>query len=223
MPDSIAAFLGPTLVAVAALMPIVNPIGTAPLFLSMSADLPSHARHLLARRVAINAFLLLVAAMLAGSHILEFFGISIPIVRVGGGLLVIANGWRLINAEDRLDDVTPSPREAWERELGPRAFYPLTFPLTVGPGSISVAVTLGARLTDRGGIADLVSETVAVAVIAVTVFLSYRFSSRLVVSLGTTGTSVFLRLSSFILLCVGVSIFWSGLAALIGELRQAAP
>ena len=81
-------------------MPIVNPLGSAPIFLSMTADLPTAARRMLPRRVAWNSFLLLSAAMLAGSHVLHFVGISVPIVRVGGGLLVIANGWRLLNAAD---------------------------------------------------------------------------------------------------------------------------
>ena len=198
-------------------MPIVNPIGSAPLFLSMSADLPSHGRHLLARKVAVNAFILLVAAMLVGSHILRFFGISIPIVRVGGGMLVMANGWRLINADE--SPRAPNVCDAWNRDLAQRAFYPLTFPLTVGPGSISVAVTLGARLSGIAALQDLVSELLAVATIALIVFLSYRFASRLIGSLGETGTSVFLRLSSFILLCVGVAIFWSGLAELIRGLE----
>jgi multiple antibiotic resistance protein len=217
--ESLLVIVRSMLVTVAALLPIVNPVGMAPLFLSMTADLPAHGRHVLARKVAINAFVLLIAAMLLGSHILGFFGISIPIVRVAGGLLVIANGWRLINAEDTTHDQTPSPRDAWEREIGRRAFYPLTFPLTTGPGSVSVAVTLGARLTESGAGLDLISELVAVAVVAVMVFLSYRFASRLVYSLGPTGTSVFLRLSSFILLCIGVAIFWSGLEALIRGLR----
>lgn len=218
MPEPLSAILGPTFVAIAALMPIVNPLGSAPLFLSMTADLPAAARRAIAWRVALNTFLMLIGAMLVGSHILEFFGISIPVVRVAGGLLVIASGWRLINVEDAPHEATPGPREVWERELGPRAFYPLTFPLTVGPGSISVAVTLGARLTNRGTVQDLISEIIAVVVLALAVFFSYRFASRLVASLGATATSVFLRLSSFILLCVGVSIMWSGLAALIREL-----
>src|SRR5689334_7998860 len=132
MAETLLVIIRPMLVTVAALMPIVNPVGTAPLFLSMSADLPTHARHVLARKVAINAFVMLIGAMLIGSHILGFFGISIPIVRVAGGLLVIANGWRLINAEDTPHDQMPSPQDTWEREVGRRAFYPLTFPLTTG-------------------------------------------------------------------------------------------
>src|SRR5215467_6663418 len=112
--------------AVAALMPIVNPLGSAPIFLSMSADLPTAARRQLSRRVAWNSFLLLAAAMLIGSHVLRLFGISVPIVRVGGGLLVIANGWRLLNAEDAPSATKQSVESAWEREVARRAFYPLT-------------------------------------------------------------------------------------------------
>jgi multiple antibiotic resistance protein len=95
---NLAEIARPATLAVAALMPIVNPLGSAPIFLSISADLPTMARRQLARQVAWNSFLLLAAAMLIGSHVLRLFGISVPIVRVGGGLLVIANGWRLLNA-----------------------------------------------------------------------------------------------------------------------------
>src|SRR5262249_33843174 len=117
--------------AVAALMPIVNPLGSAPIFLSMTADLPLAARRVAPRRVAWNSFLLLSAAMLTGSHVLHFFGISVPIVRVGGGLLVMANGWRLLNAADMPPQEKLASVVAWEREVARRAFYPLTFPLTV--------------------------------------------------------------------------------------------
>ena len=161
--------------AVAALMPIVNPLGSAPIFLSMTADLPTAARRMLPRRVAWNSFLLLSAAMLAGSHVLHFFGISVPIVRVGGGLLVIANGWKLLNAADVPPAETLPPAVAWEREVSRRAFYPLTFPLTVGPGSLSIAITLGAGISTRptAGALDVLSDLIGVAIVALSVSLSY--------------------------------------------------
>ena len=138
------AALEAILVTVAALLPIVNPLGSAPIFLAHSADLPPAARTHLAWVVARNALLLLVAAMLAGSYVLAFFGISIPIVRVAGGLVVLATGWQLLHAGDELDAPPAATSDAWRRETARRGFYPLTFPLTVGPGSISVAITLGA-------------------------------------------------------------------------------
>jgi multiple antibiotic resistance protein len=216
----IAEIVRPAIFAVAALMPIVNPLGTAPIFLSMSADLPTVARRALSRQVAWNCFLLLAAAMVVGSHVLRLFGISVPIVRVGGGLLVIANGWRLLNAEEAPSLDKPPVTEAWEREVARRAFYPLTFPLTVGPGSISIAITLGAGLSTRAttGIADFVTDLIGVAIVALSVYLSYRFASRLISFLGDTGAAVFLRLSSFILLCVGVSIMWGGISDLLQPL-----
>jgi multiple antibiotic resistance protein len=220
MPN-IADIVRPASLAVAALMPIVNPLGSAPVFLSMSADLPTMARRRLSRQVAWNSFLLLAAAMLVGSHILRLFGISVPIVRVGGGLLVIANGWRMLNAEGAPSPNRETVENAWEREVARRAFYPLTFPLTVGPGSISIAITLGAGISTRPttGVVDLVTDLIGVAVVAVSVYLSYRFASRLIAFLGETGAEVFLRLSSFILLCVGVSIMWGGIADLVQSLR----
>jgi multiple antibiotic resistance protein len=213
------AYANIVLFTLAALLPIVNPLGSAPIFLSMTADLPPDARRRLARVVARQAFLLLLAAMLIGSYVLKLFGVSLPIVRVGGGLLVAANGWRLLNAESS-QSTDARPIDAWEREVARRAFYPLTFPLTVGPGSISIAITLGARAPSRGlwSTGEFIAELVGVALIALIVFLSYRFSTRVIAYLGETGTAVFLRLSAFILLCVGVSIVWSGVVDLVRPL-----
>jgi multiple antibiotic resistance protein len=216
----VAEIVRPALLAIAALMPIVNPLGSAPIFLSMSADLPTEARRALSRQVAWNSFLLLAAAMVVGSHVLRLFGISVPIVRVGGGLLVIANGWRLLNEDEAPAPDKPALKDTWEREVARRAFYPLTFPLTVGPGAISIAITLGAGLSTRSttGVTDLVTDLIGVAFVALSVYLSYRFASRLISFLGDTGAAVFLRLSSFILLCVGVSIMWGGISDLLQPL-----
>jgi multiple antibiotic resistance protein len=217
---TIEEIVRPASLAVAALMPIVNPLGSAPMFLSTSADLPTMARRRLSLQVARNSFLLLAAAMLVGSHVLRLFGISVPIVRVGGGLLVMANGWRMLNAKGGPPSDNIVVEHGWEREVDRRAFYPLTFPLTVGPGSISVAITLGAAIASRPstGIMDVVTVLVGVAVVAIAVYLSYRFASRLIANLGDTGAEVFMRLSSFILLCVGVSIMWGGFVDLVGAL-----
>jgi len=223
MQAQLTEFANSVLFTLAALLPIVNPVGSAPIFLSMTADLPLDARRRLATIVGRNSFLLLTAAMLVGSHVLRMFGVSLPIVRVGGGLLVTAAGWKSLDAEH---PETPSNRpasDAWEREMTRRAFYPLTFPLTVGPGSISVAITLGARVAavGWGATIDLVAQLFGVVLAALTVFLSYRFASRVIGRLGETGAIVILRLSSFILLCVGVSILWSGIVDLIRPLIAA--
>jgi multiple antibiotic resistance protein len=217
-----AAALESIFITLAALLPIVNPLGTAPIFLAMSADLPGQGRRHLATVVARNAFIMLAAAMLVGSYVLAFFGISLPVVRVAGGFVVVGAGWRLLHAGHVDDEEERGTRgtqvaEAWRRELARRGFYPLTFPLTVGPGSISIAITLGAR--DVGDPATramfVVADLIGIALITLSIYLSYRFASRLIASLGETGTNVFLRLSAFIMLCVGVSILWGGIVGLI--------
>jgi multiple antibiotic resistance protein len=217
---SIADFVRSVSLPVAALMPIVNPLGSVSSFASITAGLSPTAIRRLSLQVGRNSFLLLAAAMLVGSHVLRLFGISVAIVRVGGGLLVMANGWRMLHdpgepAPDKMELAT-----AGEPGAAKRAFYPLTFPLTVGPGSISVAITLGAGISSRptAGVIEVVTDLAGVAVVALSVYLSHRFASRLIGGLSETASEVFLRLSSFILLCVGVGIMWSGIVELVREL-----
>lgn len=137
--------LGAITLIVAALLPVVNPLGDAPLFLSMTEGCDGSTRSELARRIAIYGFGLLLGSMLFGSFVLRLFGLSIPIVQVGGGAVVCALGWRLLNADgSRPANVTMDATQARRIALG-RAFYPLTLPLTIDAGVISVAVTIGAN------------------------------------------------------------------------------
>jgi multiple antibiotic resistance protein len=206
------------LLVYAALFPIVNPIADAPLFLGLTQFCTDDQRNLLARRVAVNSFFLLVGSLFVGSHVLEFFGISLPVVRVGGGLVVTAFGWKLLNAEPESTTADGAPVKTL-----PDPFYPLTMPLTVGPGSISVAITLGSqrpKITGLEHFALLATGAIAgTATLALTVYLSYRFAQRLVKVLGPGGTQVVVRLSAFILLCIGIQILWSGVSELVASLR----
>jgi multiple antibiotic resistance protein len=209
------------LLAYAALFPIVNPIGGAPIFLALTQHLPPAARRSLAMRIAINGFCLLVGSLFIGSHVLEFFGITLPVVRIGGGLVVTAFAWKLLNEDSNA--VERKASEAGDRETADPAldaFYPLTMPLTVGPGSISVAITLGSQRPkipeNFENLAVLAAGAVAgVFALAATIYVCYRFADRIVAALGTSGTNVLTRLSAFILLCIGIQILWNGYSALI--------
>jgi multiple antibiotic resistance protein len=134
-----------------ALFPIVNPLGGSPVFLALTKDYPESARRILARKVAINSFVLLIASFLVGTHVLAFFGISIPVVQVGGGMMVIANGWALLRQKEDADRGSEVKKKVNLQDIFKNAFYPFTLPLTVGPGSISVAVTLGANIPRHFG------------------------------------------------------------------------
>jgi multiple antibiotic resistance protein len=196
------------LLVFAALFPIVNPLGGAPIFLAMTADYTPAERASLARRVTVNAFFLLMASVATGTYVLEVFGLSVPVVQVGGGLVVSALGWRLLQDPSAIDAPTAT---AAPRARNP-AFYPLTMPLTVGPGSISVAITIGANHPDsvRSLLINVPATLIGVSLVAATVFVAYRYADRVSRVIGETGMSVLLRLSAFILLCIGVRIVRNG-------------
>jgi multiple antibiotic resistance protein len=204
------------LLVFAALFPIVNPLGGAPIFLAMTVQYTPAERASLARRVTINAFFLLLASVATGTYVLEFFGLSVPVVQVAGGLVVSTLGWRLLQ--------DPSATDAPEATAAPRnrnpAFYPLTMPLTVGPGSISVAITIGANYPDsvRSLLINAPATLVGVTLVSATIFVAYRYADRVSRVIGETGMSVLLRLSAFILLCIGVQIVWNGASALLRSL-----
>ena len=205
------------LLVYAGLFPIVNPLGNAPIFLALTANHSEAVRHTLAGRVAVNGFFLLLGSLFVGSHVLVFFGITVPVLRIAGGLVVAAFGWSVLrDGAGSTHDVGPGDTE------GPvDAFYPLTLPLTVGPGSIAVAVALGSQrptaLDDfdafwRAGTGAIIG----LAAIALTIFLSYRFAGRMVRMIGASGINVLTRMSAFILLCIGIQIIWGGVSALFG-------
>src|ERR1700685_2489954 len=207
------------LVVLTALFPIVNPLGNTPIFLSLTPGYSTGARAILARKIALNSYWLLLGSMLIGSHILDFFGISIPVVQVGGGLVVISTGWALLRQEAAQSRAS-AEKKITSQDIANRAFYPLTLPLTVGPGSISVALTIGANQSPhRDSLTRLIAAIIGTALMAVTIYLSYRFAERVARLLGETAMNVIVRLTSFILLCIGVQIMWNGLRTLVSSLR----
>jgi multiple antibiotic resistance protein len=211
------------------LISIINPIGVAFVFLDRTANLTDEERRLLAKRVAINAFFVLVAAFFVGTPILHFFGISMEALRIGGGLAVAVSGWQMLNAPD------PESREpALDHPVKPmsassatgKAFFPLTIPLTTGPGSIATAIALNANRTHKlsawllSSFASIVISTLVMLVI----YYVYSRAARLSQYLGVEGTRVAMRVSSFLLLCIGVQIILTGLTGFltpIADLRAA--
>jgi multiple antibiotic resistance protein len=207
---------------VAALFPIVNPIGMAPIFLSMTAGASPAARRLLAQRIALGGLALLAVSLFVGTYVLAFFGLTLPAVQIGGGLLVSATGWRLLQRSDDPRD-RGNPTLASDSVMLRRAFFPLTMPLTVGPGSIAVAITLGSSAPRSGGLASQALGAFAgLLAIAGSIYLCFRYADRLLRIVGDAGTDVIIRLSAFILLCLGIQILWRGLSTLLAATPLAA-
>lgn len=213
------------LLIVSALFPIVNPVGGSPVFLAVTHGYPASARRILARKVAVNSFYLLIASFLVGTHILHFFGISIPVVQVGGGLVVISNAWAMLKQEEQPDRGPDMQRQVPTEDIFHHAFYPLTLPLTVGPGSIALAVTLGANLPHHFGpnLRAILAAVVGSLLVSVSIFLCYGLSDRLAAVVGPSGMSILLRISSLLLVCIGVQIAWNGASALLSTLPGLRP
>jgi len=216
MSDAIAVFL----LTISALFPIVDPLSGSPIFLALTEQYEPQTRRRLAWRVSLNSLYLMLGSYFIGAQVLKFFGVSLPVVQVGGGLVVVSMGWSLLIAKD--DAGESSRGEVKCEDVFGRAFYPLTLPLTVGPGSVSVAVTLGANATHHFGfhIPTLIAAVIAMFAIAVSILLCYGFADRLSRVLGKTAMAVIVRLSAFLLVCIGVQIMWNGISALLSELPR---
>jgi multiple antibiotic resistance protein len=224
MIEELRQFVQGVLLVLGALIPIVNPLGGAPVFLAMTAGNDNTTRNLLARKVAINSLILLLVSVFIGGFVLEFFGISVPVVQVAGGLLVSSMGWQLLThgsaQPEPAADTSGADDTVGADAVSTRAFYPLTLPLTVGPGTISVAITIGAnhRTSITSYLIASIASIVGAVIVCATVYACYRNSRRLGELLGKSGTAVVIRLTAFILVCIGVQIVWNGVAALLGSM-----
>ncbi len=213
-------FIGAFLLVVGGLLPIVNPVGSAPMFLALTHGSDERTRQMLAARIAVNSFILLLSSMVFGTLVLKLFGLSVPVVQLAGGAVLVALGWDLLTSETATH---AGEQPVSDDIVGLRAFYPLTMPLTVDPGAISVAITIGANHAhgvERVAIA-VVASLLGIGLIALTVWLAYRYAERVGKWLGHTGTMVVLRLCAFIVLCIGVQISWNGAKTLLSELPLA--
>jgi multiple antibiotic resistance protein len=205
--------------AFSALLPLVNPLGSALLFLGLVGVAPTEVYRTLARKIAIRSTLFLLVVELVGAALLNFFGISLPVVQVAGGFVLAAMGWGLLNEKH----VSPATAETAPptdvfASLDSKVFYPLTFPVTVGPGCIVVMLTLSAHASRTRVLEDILGHIgilIAVVVLCFTVYLSYRYAPRITEKISPQTVHGILQVIAFILLCIGVQIAWLGMRMLI--------
>lgn len=192
-------------------MPAINPFGGAMLFLSMTSDIEHETRIRMARRIALYSFIVLLVSLYAGNLILNFFGISIDVLRVSGGIILFSTGWKVLHSDESQKlSVASEPKKS--HNYAEMVFYPLTLPVTTGPGSISVAVAFGA--TPMQGVGGVAGCLAGVVLNCVLIWVCYSNSDRVTRLLGAVGVNALTRIFSFILICVGVSVFWTGFSGL---------
>jgi len=213
---TLAKFFG---LAFSALLPVINPLGSALIFLGLVGSAPASVYKKLALKIAISTTIFLVIVELVGTALLAFFGISLPVVQVAGGLVLAAMGWTLLNQRDASasspqKDITPDAYGDLEQKI----FYPLTFPITAGPGCIVITLTLSAHASVRGIVSDISGHlgiVLAIIALSVSVYLCYAYAPKLTARVRPQTAHGILRVIAFVLLCIGVQITWNGTEALI--------
>jgi multiple antibiotic resistance protein len=201
---SFSTFPQGVLLGFPALFSITDPIGNSVIFSQLTSEIEPGQRRAMARRVGVYALLLLLVSLWAGSSVLTFFGITLPALKVGGGLVVAATGWQLLYGRD---EAAPDHGAATQPVTADMAFFPITMPLLVGPGAISVAITLGAaRPSGRFDVAYLLGVSLSAVAVAGIACLLFTVSDGIGRVLGPAGSRAVKRIVSLLLLAIGVQI-----------------
>jgi multiple antibiotic resistance protein len=207
--------------AFSALLPVINPIGSALMFLALVPEADHPTKKVLARKITLNTIWFLAIVQITGGYVLRFFGISLPVVQVMGGLVLATMGWVLLNKQDP-EGNTSAPSRVSTESLRERIFYPLTFPITAGPGCIVVSLTLSAHASSPSlldsGLAHL-GVLLGTVLACVCVYFSYAYADRIETRLSPAITQGILRVISFILVCIGGEIMWTGIQNLLKTVR----
>lgn len=207
-------------IALSALFPLINPIGSAVIFLGLVGPADAVVYKRLARKVALLTVLFLVGVDLVGSLVLAFFGISLPVVEVAGGLVLSSMGWRLLSEPDAPDFAPTAQMPNSLHELDSKVFYPFTFPLTAGPGTVVVTLTLAAHAEQPVLIASIFSQIgffLAIIALCALVYFAYAYAPQISRKISRQTIRGILRIIAFILLAIGVQIFWRGAEELLHQ------
>lgn len=210
-----------------ALLPLVNPLGSALVFLGIVGLQPTAVYKSLARQIALNMVMFFAVIELIGSYLLSFFGISLPIVQLAGGVVVAAIGWGVLNQPDagtekQTADAQMAIKDDEQQRWAAKTFYPLMFPITAGPGCLVVMLTLSAHTMEGSSLTETVLARVglllAVVLLSALVYVCYASAPKITTKISPSTTHGILRVIAFILLCIGVQIAWNGLESLIRPL-----
>jgi multiple antibiotic resistance protein len=202
-----------------ALLPLVNPLGSALVFLGLVGPASPDLYRMLAKKIAVSTTIFLLTIELVGSLMLSFFGISLPVMQVSGGLVIAVMGWTLLNQEEpKTKDGSGGADGVSLESLAQKIFYPFTFPITAGPGCIVVTVTLSAHASIKGLVPDISAHlgiALAVILLSLSVYFCYGYAPAITSRVSPQTAHGILRVIAFILLCIGVQITWNGVEAML--------
>ena len=199
-----------------ALFPVANPVGTGFIINGFLSGLDRSERRSIVRRIAVNYLLIGIGSLAIGHFVLSLFELSLPIVQLGGGLLICKTALQWLGDSDASTGSAPDkPVDPISvRNLESRVFYPITFPISIGPGSISVIFTLMASVNIKDGLGKII---INYAVIAFVIFLMCLIlyvilsqGQKITKKVGVTGTMIINKMVAFFTFCVGIQIIAEG-------------
>ena len=202
-----------------ALFAPVNPIGTALVVNPFFERLDQAGRHRAASKVTTYCLSLCLVVLLVGSWFFKLFGISLPVVQLAGGIVICHMGWQLLGTSSSPLDASAAPTPPPD-DLEDRLFYPIAFPMTTGPGTVAVLLTLSANAhasRESTYLANLGALVVAVLITCLMVYLSLAYTPAFLRRIGPKGGMVLNRISAFLVFCVGLQIAVDGIQNLIAK------
>ena len=224
----LSSFLSTFLYVFKLFVTVVNPIGAAMFFLTITSGATRAQRMTLSNKVCIYFLIMALVTLCAGSFVLSFFGISLGVLRVAGGLILFSAGWLALNntsssseGEEEVESTAGAHKPRTDQDWMKLAFYPFTMPLTLGPGAIAVTTAIGTSMNFT--IPNVIGAFAAALANALIVWLCFRYADRITEILGPSGSDAIGRIFSFILVCLGVQIFWTGFSELWLTLVSSVP
>lgn len=204
-----------------ALFHVVNPIGSGVLFLGLTPNTPNNVRRKMARKIAFNSGMILMFTILAGIYIMKLFGITIPIVQMCGGTMILTMGWQSLQQDESVNESDKKKylsSQINESDHTNKVFYPYTFPFTIGPGSIAVALTISAEAL--GGktheyIIHYSASAIAILLIMLSIYICFSSANFFVSKASEQARRVIMKILSFVLLCIGGQIIMNGVTQFI--------
>jgi multiple antibiotic resistance protein len=188
-----------------ALFPIVDPFGGIPIFFTLTASWTAKDRNKTALKTGIWVFVILVTFLFIGRFVLSFFGISLSVLKIAGGLIVANTAWGMVTSHARI-----TPEESHEAEdKEDISLTPLAMPLMSGPGAIGVVMALAAHVDSAASYFGMV---IGIAAVALSVFLFFFMGGPLVRRLGPSAVGAINKIFGFLILAIAVQLVWDGVA-----------
>jgi multiple antibiotic resistance protein len=216
--ETVSSFFDLAFVGFVALFPVVNPIGTALVLDPFLHQLTKAERKIASAKIAFYCFLICTVALFVGSWLFQLFGISLPIVRIAGGILICRTGWQMLAPSNEANKSAETSSPDHHKDVEDILFYPMAFPMTTGAGTISVLLTLSAHGHENAWIPDLINLSaifLAIVLMSILIYICYASTPEILGKLGARGEQIVNRLSAFLVFCVGLQIAATGLQLLL--------